>query len=308
VAREHLEKLVERARAFRTKVDREAWRELYDLLIQPVRRYLPHTGGAELTVVPHGALLDLPFAALLDKRGRYLAEDFSLRIAPSMGYAGVDGGKREGRYLLVGAPVRPATDAQGRRLAALPGASIELEKIGRITRTKTVLRGGEAMGGRVREALAEAKVVHFATHAVVDDKRPFDSFLALSEGEKLTAREVYGMELKADLVVLSACRSGSGKVTSDGLLGFTRAFLYAGAGAVIAPLWDIADEPTARLMDEFYRQYGAGVAKSAALRMAQLKLIGDLRSGRVVVDTAIGPVALGEHPALWAGFVVQGGN
>jgi CHAT domain-containing protein len=108
--------------------------------------------------------------------------------------------------------------------------------------------------------------------------------------------------------MLSACRSGSGRVSSDGLLGFTRAFLYAGAATVIAPLWDIPDEPTVRLAEEFYRQYKKGTAKSQALRAAQLKLLEDLRAGRVEVKTPAGSMTLPEHPGLWAGFVLQGAN
>jgi CHAT domain-containing protein len=140
----------------------------------------------------------------------------------------------------------------------------------------------------------------------VDEGAPFESYLALSGSQKLTAAEIYNLRLHADLVVLSACRSGSGKVSADGLVGFTRAFLYAGAASVLAPLWDIPDEPTVRLVEEFYRQYRGGANKAQALRAAQLKLLAELRSGKFTVATPAGPMSLPEHPAIWAGFVIQG--
>ena len=75
---------------------------------------------------------------------------------------------------------------------------------------------------------------------------------------------------------------------------------------MIAPLLDIPDEPTVRLVEEFYRQYNSGATKSRSLRAAQLKLLHDLRSGRVVASTPAGPMLLPEHSAIWAGFVLQG--
>lgn len=149
-------------------------------------------------------------------------------------------------------------------------------------------------------------MLHFATHAVIEPLRPFESYLALSGGSRLTAGEIYAMRTNADLVWLSACAAGSGKISADGLLGFTRAFFYAGASAVIAPLWNIADEPNARLAVEYYRQYRRLGDKSRALRAAQLRLLNDLRAARVIVHTPAGPMTVPEHPSLWAGFVLQG--
>jgi CHAT domain-containing protein len=74
----------------------------------------------------------------------------------------------------------------------------------------------------------------------------------------------------ADLVVLSACRSGDGRVTGDGVATFARAFIYAGAPSVVVSLWDVADEPTSRLLPDFYRAWFGGQSKARALRAAQL--------------------------------------
>jgi CHAT domain-containing protein len=158
----------------------------------------------------------------------------------------------------------------------------------------------------VQGAIGDAGVVHFATHAIVDQNSPGRSFLALSEGGKLTVDDVAGLKLRAGLVVISACRGASGPRSPDGLLGFPRAFLLAGAARVIAPLWDVPDEPTAVLMAEFYKSYLSGVRPVDALRSAQLKLLRELRAGRVIANTPAGPMTLPAHPGLWAGFVLQG--
>jgi CHAT domain-containing protein len=154
-------------------------------------------------------------------------------------------------------------------------------------------------------------VLHFATHAIVNDAQPFSSFLALGRSANpddgtLTAQEIYGLNLQADVVVLSACRSGGGRVTGDGMATFARAFMYAGTPSLITSVWDVADESSAQLIPGFYRSWRAGASKARALRNTQLAFLRDLRAGTVTVDSVAGPVVLPEHPALWAGFMLIG--
>ncbi len=104
----------------------------------------------------------------------------------------------------------------------------------------------------------------------------------------------------------SACRSGSGDVSGDGIATFARAFIYAGTPSVVTRLWDVADQPTNRLMPEFYRSWFGGLSKASALRAAELKLLADLRAGRVKIDTPAGPLIVPEHPVFWAGFALIG--
>jgi CHAT domain-containing protein len=185
----------------------------------------------------------------------------------------------------------------------------EVKKIATLVpSTQLLVTGAAAHVERVRQEAPTARVLHFATHAIEDSAQSFQSFLALSDSSKLTAQAIYDLQLEADLVMLTACRSGAGRISADGLLGFTRAFLYAGAASVIAPLWDVPDEPTVQLVEEFYRRYQRGASKSVALREAQLKLLNSLRAGNVTVSTPAGPMPLPAHPALWAGFVLQGAN
>jgi CHAT domain-containing protein len=175
----------------------------------------------------------------------------------------------------------------------------------------TLLEGRDATEPRVTAAAAGKAIVHFATHAIVRDEAPNESYLAFGPGGDsttglLTAREVYGLRLNADLVVLSACRSGGGRVTGDGIATFARAFLYAGTPSLVVSLWDVADEPASRLLPAFYGTWLGGASKARSLRRAQLRLLADLRAGTVRVDTRAGPVVLPEHPMFWAGFVLIG--
>jgi CHAT domain-containing protein len=298
-----------------------AWRALYDLLIQPIRGALPKTPGALLTIVPQGPLLNLSFAALQNAQGRYLLEDYALHYAPAGAVLQYTAPKkradaRTGPMLVVSDPALPKLTNLDRPLPRLPGARSEAAQIARLVPASrlTVLQDGDATESRARDLVADKAVLHFATHAIVSDDDPFASFLALgpsttggdtSDG-RLTSQEVYGLDLNADLVVLSACRSAGGSVTGDGISAFARAFIYAGTASLVASLWDVADEPTNRLLPDFYRSWLRGESKSRALRGAQLRLLRDLRAGRVRINTPAGVVTIPEHPVFWAGFALFG--
>jgi CHAT domain-containing protein len=145
------------------------------------------------------------------------------------------------------------------------------------------------------------RIVHFATHALLNSQHPELSGIVLSLVDErgravdgfLRAHEVYNLKLKADLVVLSACQTALGKdIRSEGLVGLTRGFMYAGAARVAASLWDVRDEATAELMKRFYRgMLREGLRPAAALRAAQISMWKEPRWG---------------SPYYWAGFVLQG--
>jgi len=297
-----------------------AWRALYDLLIQPIRSVLPNTPGALLTIVPQGPLLNVSFAALQNAQGRYLLEDYALHYAPAGAVLQFTAAKkradaRTGPMLLVSDPALPTLTNLDRPLPRLPGARSEAAQIARLIRPNrlTVLQDAVATEARARDLVAGKAVLHFATHAIVRDDNPFASFLALGPSSsggaadgQLTSQEVYSLDLNADLVVLSACRSAGGSITGDGISAFARAFIYAGTASLVASLWDVADEPTNQLLPDFYRRWLAGESKGRALRAAQLRLLRDLRAGRVTISTPAGDVALAEHPVFWAGFALFG--
>ncbi len=144
-------------------------------------------------------------------------------------------------------------------------------------------------------------IIHFATHGIFDDEHPELSGLILSRVDEngrrrnsfLRADEIYNLRLNADLVVLSACRTGLGhNVTGEGILGITRAFMYAGSRSVVASLWKVNDEATAELMERFYgAMFKDGLPPSAALRAAK---------------EAMWKQEHWRSPYYWAAFVMQG--
>ena len=301
------------------KADAKTWHELYDVLLRPVRDSLPRTPGALVTIVPHGPLSMLSFAALQNERGRYLIEDFTLNYVPAGAVLDFTAARRRADArssdtLVVADPSYRRKSTLDPLLPALPGSRAEARSIARLSAKDrvTLLEGDAATEQRVRDLTTGKGVLHFATHAIVSDADPFNSFLALAgsstlaDDGTLTAQEIYGLKLQADVVVLSACRSGGGRVTGDGMATFARAFMYAGAPSLITSVWDVADESSAHLIPGFYREWRAGASKARALRSAQLAFLRSLRAGTVKVDSIAGPVILPEHPALWAGFMLIG--
>ncbi len=131
-------------------------------------------------------------------------------------------------------------------------------------------------------SLAQYRIVHFATHGLIDSKHPELSGVVLSLVDErgvpqdgfLRLHDIYNLDLPADLVVLSACRTALGKeVQGEGLIGLTRGFMYAGAARVAASLWNVDDAATAELMARFYRNmFGQDMSPAAALRAAQLEM------------------------------------
>src|SRR5262245_5711607 len=151
------------------------------------------------------------------------------------------------------------------------------------------------------QQLSEYRILHFATHGLLNSERPDLSGLVFSlidrEGKQqdgfLRLHEIYNLQLNADLIVLSACETGLGKeIKGEGLIGLTRGFMYAGAPRVVASLWNVDDLATAELMKLFYqRMFKDGLPAGAALRAAQLELSRQKRWA---------------SPYFWAGFVLHG--
>jgi CHAT domain-containing protein len=140
------------------------------------------------------------------------------------------------------------------------------------------------------------RVLHFATHGLVSERAPYRSALVLAraDGEDgfLQAREIYGLRLRSDLVVLSACQTARGSVIQgEGVESLAGAFLHAGARSVVASLWNVNDERTATFMEAFYRHLAAGQPSAAALRAAKLELLADPATA---------------SPRVWAAFVLIG--
>jgi CHAT domain-containing protein len=291
-------------------------RVLYDLLLKPVEAWLPARAGSRLTIVPHGPLFALPFAALRNAQGRYLVERWATHYATSMSVLDrletKGGSKTTEGAVIVADPALDPLLMRREALGPLPAAEGEAAAVAKRldARPTTVLRGPQATTAAVKRAAEGTRVLHFATHAVVSDTRPLESFLALAPGDgtdgRLTSAEIYGWRLKADLVVLSACRTARGRVNGDGVIGLSRAFAYAGTPSLVATVWDAPDQTSRELFPTFYAEWQRTGDRAGALRTAQLALIRKLRAGGVTITTPAGPVTLQERPALWAPFVLLG--
>jgi CHAT domain-containing protein len=206
-------------------------------------------------------------------------------------------------------PVSEAESARAPTFQRLPGSRREVQSIAAIPtmaghgsiQVATRLDFGASRSAVLDGALADAAIVHFATHGVIDTETPRLSGLVLSLVDEhgapqegfLGLADLYGLSLHADLVVLSGCETALGReMRGEGLVGLTRGFLQAGARRVLASLWRVQDRPTAELMVRFYRAHlEQGLSPAAALREAQRSIRHDRRW---------------QDPAYWAGFVLEG--
>jgi CHAT domain-containing protein/tetratricopeptide (TPR) repeat protein len=298
--------------------------ELAKLLLGPVAAGLE---DKRLAIIADGALHYVPFGALpvpgQDGVPVPLLERHEIVYLPSASAVSAILAQRkrlsapssEGWVTVLADPVFDAGDPRvaGRTLPAasrdgafarLPASRSEAEAIAALAPPgkAAVALDFEASRSRVLgDRLSGYRVIHFATHGVLDAERPALSGLALSmvgpDGSAqegfLHLRDIYGLRLDADLVVLSGCRTALGKeLRGEGLVGLTRGFLYAGAPRVMASLWKVEDRATSELMTRFYRAlWQEGLPPAAALRSAQLSLRRERRW---------------RDPYFWAGFVLQG--
>jgi CHAT domain-containing protein len=262
----------------------------------------PLLEGHEIVAVPSASVLAVLRGAT---RARPAPEvEVAVLADPSFTPGGGTAQKPPEVASLSGDLARSLEDGGLRHLEPLPATRQEAAAIAAHAppgRVFTAL-GFEASRATVLgEKVAHARVVHLASHALLDAKRPELSGVVLAMYDEsgkpqdgfLSLADVYRMRLDAELVVLSACRTGLGKeLRGEGLLGLTRGFMNAGAPRVVASLWKVSDRATAALMDRFYRALlEEKLAPAAALRKAQLELRKERRFS---------------SPFAWAGFELQG--
>ncbi len=300
----------------------EVLSSLYKSLIQPL---LPHITGKELIIVPHDVLHYLPFQALLSADGRYLIEKYPINYLSSASLLQFTKEKSRAmgdKVLVLGNP------DLGDRKMNLEFAEIEAKEIKSLYPQSTIFLAKDATEERAKTLSPTNDIIHFASHAELSEDDPLASAIRLAKSDKedgrLEVREIFGMDLKANLVVLSACETGLGKLSSgDELVGLTRAFIYAGTPSVVASLWNVEDSSTAQLMASFYKNLKT-MTKVEALRQAQLKLIRGNVNSDLLARRGIGGIGkLGEvptakppsqdsisistsHPFFWAPFILVG--
>ncbi len=289
----------------------EALRELYTLLIAPVEQYLPKTEESVVTIVPHGPMFMVPFSALISPDGKFLIEKHTLGYTPAIGVMRATQKLEQqvsnmpDRLLALGNPITkqiaflgtlPYSEKEVQNIAALFGAGNSVVKIGQDANKQTF-----------EELASQFSEVHLATHGLVDEENPMQSSLILAPTQKddglLTVKDILAMkEIKAKLVVLSACQTGRGKITGDGVVGLSRAFIIAGTPSVLVSQWNVDDIITEYQMKSFYKSYLAHSGRSKALRQAQLDTIKFMESGNAAKANS----GIRANPRYWSAFQLIG--
>ncbi|HEY6330269.1 MAG TPA: CHAT domain-containing protein [Blastocatellia bacterium] len=308
-------------------------RQLFDLLLAPGKESL--AGKTTLAIIPDGPLWNVPFQALKQADGKYLIETHSIFYAPSITVlqqmvqksesstansgqdrvandSGVAGGL--GTLLAFGNPALPGQTIERVRethrdenLAPLPDAEAEVRQLAAMyqSRGAKVYTGADAREDRAKAEMGKYRILHFATHGILDSNNPMYSNIVLSTDDKspddglLEAWEIMRLDLKADLAVLSACDTARGKTEGgEGVIGMSWAFFVAGCPTTVVSQWKVDSASTAQLMVEFHKNFLQNAQnpqmfwkKADALRRAMLTLMARPEY---------------KDPYYWAGFVVVG--
>ncbi|WP_445664002.1 CHAT domain-containing protein [Fodinibius sp. AD559] len=314
--------------ASRTKLRSESTL-LYNLLFKPFEGDLENYSN--LTIVPDGALAYLPFEAI-SQGDQYLIENFNIKYVPSLTSLTLlkdpETPTRKDLLAVAGSNFVRNNERglQRDNLNNLPSTLIEVDSIATHFKNASILKDEQVSEGTLKRLLRQNnyQYLHLATHGIIDENQPNRSGLALStdsdisassaEDGMLRSSEIFGMNINSDMVVLSACNTGLGKmVGGEGMLGMQRSFFYAGTSTVVVSLWNVYDRSTASFMNEFYksllqqdtsRSWVDGAlrwigweqsipfgAKAKAMREAKLKMIKH---------------PLFNHPVYWAPFIVVG--
>jgi CHAT domain-containing protein/Tfp pilus assembly protein PilF len=312
------DKLVERIQTFRKQISNRdanfavAAHELYTLLIKPAQQDL--AGSNKLIVVPDDVLWELPFQTLESAQNRFLLEDYSISLIPSLTVLREMKSIRKPQHeskdvslLAFGNPSLGNDKAEtgnvvyrNAGLQPLPEAEKEVKTLAKIygSQQSKVYVESQAREDYFKTEANQFQVLHLATHGILNDASPMYSYLALAQGNSetedgmLEAREIMNLNLKADLVVLSACDTALGKIgKGEGMIGLSWALFVAGTPATLVSQWKVHSASTTDLMLAFHRNLKAGEGKAYALRSAALNL-------------AKSPYY--NHPFYWAPFVLIG--
>jgi CHAT domain-containing protein len=291
-------------------MDLARWQRVFGPLVEPVVSWADE--GDIVWFVPHDVLHYLPLHAL-KVDGRYLIERNPVCYSPSASIMKYCRNNRKGARetaLVLG-------DSRSDR--ELSHAKDEAFAVAGIFNTTPYI-GAQATKSLLKDRLQKSPhgidILHFSCHGYFCSDHALKSGImlapedhshtgaaALDEEWNLTAEEIFGLPIRADLVTLSACESGVNENRpGDELIGLTRAFVYAGAASVVVSLWKVNDESTRYLMEHFYKELKRGVNKAEALQQAQLRLMkmgfDHLFSGRLLFWSEIGFSGVGECDAF----------
>lgn len=286
-----------------------------------------YRGIEKIIIIPDGILYYLPFETLIWGQKNQGPDDlinrFQVSYAPSSSvllflFEKRSTGKKSSGFLAFGDPAYPDLNSlpakgttpeniltefylnQGFNFLPIPFARGEIRDVSKYfpKDRRDIYLGKNASEENVKKPPRNNyQIIHFACHALLDENQPFRSALVLSRDNRreedgfLQVRELYNLRLNANLVILSACQTGLGKLEKgEGMLGLTRMFFYSGANSVLSTLWPVNDKSTAFFIKKFYRWLAQGRNIAEALRLAKLEMIQSDFS----------------YPYYWAGFIVNG--
>lgn len=279
--------------------------KLYQLLIAPIADLLPENPQDRIIFIPHQDLLLVPFAALVDEQENYLIQKHTILTAPSIQLLQLTAEQQkqqprngEKTALVVGNPNMPKVallpGEEPQFLQPLPASEKEAIAIAKLLQTEPLL-GEKATESKVIQLIENARYIHLATHGILSDltESGIPGAIAfspsVSDDGLLTSEEILRLNLTADLVVLSACNTGAGTITSDGIVGLSRSLIAAGVPRLIVSFWKVDDTPTFELMQTFYQQLQQTNDQAQALRQAMLITMKNY-----------------PQPKHWAGFMIIG--
>jgi CHAT domain-containing protein len=295
---------------------------LYDYLIRPAEKYMT---GEEMIIVPDGILSYLPFETLINEVPNEIPRDYyrnlnylinqyaiSYSFSSTLYYQVMkQTGKGSRREVLAFAPEYSGnnyaktpesmiTRQQYRKnLFPIPGVAEEIETLEKILPTDVYL-GKEASETNFLRLASQYDLLHLAMHTVIDNHNPMFSKLIFSPGADslndglLNTHEIFGLDLKARMVVLSACSTGEGDIsTGEGVMSLARGFVYAGSPSLVMTLWEVEDRSGIVLMKNFYLNLLKGMNKPQALRKAKIDFIREMKPENT-------------HPFFWSSYVVLG--
>jgi CHAT domain-containing protein/Tfp pilus assembly protein PilF len=315
------------------KLNHELAKQLYQILFQPLEQKIVEAIEGEeiknLIIIPDLLLFYLPFEMLVTKDGetpKYLVDRYPLSYSPSSSVLKPEilHARQPEQYtqdLLALAPFgeeETETTKVALRTAEnlllsdtlrsgledvqpLPYSAGEVQTISSLYPQSVCKIGADATKAFLKDHAKGSRYLHLSTHGYLDNEHAMYSGLLFSDG-MLQTYEIFNLDIDAELTVLSACETGLGELKAgEGLVGLTRAFMYAGNPSVLVSLWPVSDPSTAAFMKRFYRSLNRGMTKARALQETKLWM-----KAKSYHTDEHGNVIKHDHPFYWAPFVLVG--
>ncbi len=282
--------------------------DFYKILIKPLQEFVQ---DKELIIIPDGVIGYLPFDtfstdSIVPSRKNYnelplLIKEYVIRYLNSMNHLETSSGGYSDAKLIVNAfaPFTQVTyDLDSTHLGALKGSKSEIEYIAKHARVKKYL-SSSATKEAFQKKMSSSDILHLATHGLLSSGNPMNNRILFSQSNPNSALKLYeiiNMQLSSQMVVLSACETGTGDLREgEGIMSLTRGFHNAGAPTLITSLWPAYDLPSVKIMEVFYRELQNGNSVAQAIRIAKLEYLKNSSTSN-------------SHPAYWANYQLSGKN